>query len=213
MKKKNIVMVAGFLCLLASCNNSGEKKNKTTADSPMHKMDHTVVSTNEMKTLMDNMMMKMHQLPATGNNDIDFAAMMVEHHWGAVAMAKLELNQGNDSDLKQFAKKVIDAQEKEISFMTDFIKRAPQKTSPDAKAFSDGLKASMEVMMKDSVPSYKNIDKDFATQMIPHHQSAVEMAKLYLQYGTNSDLKKLSQNIINSQSKEIEWLETLVKQK
>lgn len=55
-----------------------------------------------------------------------------------------------------------------------------------------------------------NADVDFVNGMIAHHQGAVDMAKVQLQYGKDPELKKLSQEIIDSQEKEIvfmkEWL-------
>lgn len=55
-----------------------------------------------------------------------------------------------------------------------------------------------------------NADVDFVNGMIAHHQGAVDMAKVQLQYGKDPELKKLSQEIIESQEKEIlfmkEWL-------
>ena len=64
----------------------------------------------------------------------------------------------------------------------------------------------MSAMMNDNTPPYNDIDKDFAAQMIPHHQSAIDMAKAYLEYGTEPSLRSLSQNIIRSQAAEINWL-------
>jgi uncharacterized protein (DUF305 family) len=46
--------------------------------------------------------------------------------------------------------------------------------------------------------------------MLPHHQGAVDMAKVELEHGTDPELRKLAQDIIDSQQKEIafmkEWL-------
>ncbi|MEO6613653.1 MAG: DUF305 domain-containing protein [Chitinophagaceae bacterium] len=208
---KKIIMGTGLVCLLAACQNSTEKKHETMTDSSMQEMDHTGGTVNEMKTLMNGMMMKMHGQQATGDNDIDFAAMMLEHHKGAVAMAKLELDKGKDTAMKQFAQAVINAQEKEISFMNDFIAKTQKKISPDATNFQEGLAASMKAMMEDSTRSYNDTDKDFAAQMIPHHQSAVGMAKNYLRYGENKELKKMSRDIVDSQSREIGWLKDWLK--
>lgn len=45
---------------------------------------------------------------------------------------------------------------------------------------------------------------DFLIGMIPHHEAAVDMSESYLEYGgTNEELKKLAQNIIEVQEKEI----------
>ena len=50
----------------------------------------------------------------------------------------------------------------------------------------------------------------FMSQMIPHHQSAIEMARLVPERAAHQELKDLAQNVINSQSSEIDkmngWL-------
>jgi uncharacterized protein (DUF305 family) len=48
-----------------------------------------------------------------------------------------------------------------------------------------------------------NPDIDFAMMMIPHHQGAVEMAKVELQYGTDFRLRRLAQEIIVTQQSEM----------
>jgi uncharacterized protein (DUF305 family) len=53
-------------------------------------------------------------------------------------------------------------------------------------------------------------DKDFVLMMIPHHQGAIDMAKLELQYGKDPELKAMAEKIIADQEKEIaamhDWL-------
>ena len=46
-------------------------------------------------------------------------------------------------------------------------------------------------------------DRDFARMMIPHHQGAVDMAKVELLYGKDERLKRLAQEIIVEQQQEI----------
>ncbi len=48
-----------------------------------------------------------------------------------------------------------------------------------------------------------NIDQDFVAMMVPHHQSAVEMARAYLAEGKDPALRRLAQNVIASQEAEI----------
>jgi uncharacterized protein (DUF305 family) len=43
--------------------------------------------------------------------------------------------------------------------------------------------------------------------MIPHHQAAVDMARVQLQYGQDPQLRELAQKIISEQQKEIGILE------
>lgn len=54
-------------------------------------------------------------------------------------------------------------------------------------------------------------DVDFALMMIPHHQSAIDMAEALLQHGDDPQMKDLAEKIIRDQQAEIEqlraWLE------
>jgi uncharacterized protein (DUF305 family) len=48
-----------------------------------------------------------------------------------------------------------------------------------------------------------NVDQDFATMMIPHHQGAIDMAQAELRYGRNEQLRRIAQEIIVEQQQEI----------
>ena len=154
------------------------------------------------------MMEEMHSDKPTGNNDADFSKMMTEHHDGAVEMSELLLEKGKNEELKNFARKVIEAQNKEVQLMKKFEDR--KEVSPDNKEFVQELNRSMAAMMDKNIQIHNNIDKDYAQQMIPHHQSAVDMAKVYLKYGKEKELLQLCKDIVKTQNTEIaelkEWL-------
>jgi uncharacterized protein (DUF305 family) len=52
-----------------------------------------------------------------------------------------------------------------------------------------------------------NPDRDFAAMMIPHHQGAIDMAKVELIYGQDPVLRRLAQGIIVAQQQEIELMQ------
>ncbi len=59
-----------------------------------------------------------------------------------------------------------------------------------------------------SIPFSGNADVDFVKGMIPHHQGAVEMAKIVLEHGKDPALKKLARDVIKAQDKEIAFMQS-----
>jgi uncharacterized protein (DUF305 family) len=87
------------------------------------------------------------------------------------------------------------------------MKAMKPATSPADQAFA----ASMKTMMNDMhVKPTGNPDEDFVLMMMPHHQGAIDMAKVELQYGTDPELRSLATDIVSAQEKEIaqmkDWL-------
>jgi uncharacterized protein (DUF305 family) len=46
-------------------------------------------------------------------------------------------------------------------------------------------------------------DRDFVAMMLPHHQGAIDMAKIELKYGKDETLKKLASEIVSAQEREM----------
>ncbi|MDQ6767401.1 MAG: DUF305 domain-containing protein [Candidatus Eremiobacteraeota bacterium] len=87
-----------------------------------------------------------------------------------------------------------------------------------SQVHSDADKALIKAMnMQHSMMGMKmtgNPDHDFLLMMIPHHQSAIDMAHVELRYGKDSRVRALATRIMSAQQKEIDemrsWLSSFV---
>jgi uncharacterized protein (DUF305 family) len=91
---------------------------------------------------------------------------------------------------------------------------APRKTDSAGHAHADKPAGEMtkhmssmnDTMMKHLGKKDPDFEKRFIDLMIPHHEGAVLMAKQALKEANRPELKKMSEDIIAAQEKEIEQL-------
>lgn len=88
-----------------------------------------------MHASMDVMMREMEDAPMTGDPDLDFLAMMIPHHEGAVEMARLVLIHGQDPLVRQLAEEIIASQTAEIEAMRRRLKILQSGPEPDPGGF------------------------------------------------------------------------------
>ena len=80
---------------------------------------------------------------------------------------------------------------------------APEGASDATKAYVDTMN---KMSMSMGAEFTGDADVDFINGMIPHHQGAVESAKIVLQYGTDPEVKAFAEKVIAAQEAEIVWM-------
>lgn len=225
--KNQILMAMAIMAsaFISSCNNESSSETASSEDVKVEeapKMENMNMDTaaleSPMMTSMHSMMEKMNGMKMSGKPDSDFAMMMIEHHQGAIDMAAVEIASGKDAQLKAMAEKMAQEQKKEIQKLQEFAKEdshSHEMKKEDADAFSKLMMGSMEEMHNsmDGMTMNGDVDVDFASMMIPHHKSAIDMSKAVLKYGTHQEIKTMAQKMITDQEKEIAELKSWLSQK
>lgn len=104
----------------AVCQSEMKMPAPTHSGEMMNGMmkDHQKAAMAGMMKMDSNMMQGMMKDDA----DVAFVCGMIAHHQGAIDMANVELQHGDNAWAKEMAQKVIDAQTKEIAEMTSWLK-------------------------------------------------------------------------------------------
>jgi uncharacterized protein (DUF305 family) len=83
------------------------------------------------------------------------------------------------------------------------------RMEPSATSFMLVMNESMDGMDKGmkSAPMNGDVDHDFVTMMMPHHQGAIDMAKAELLYGKDPVIRRLAKGISVDQQSEIQAMQ------
>jgi len=161
------------------------------------------------------------------NADVDFVRGMIPHHQGAIDMARVVQKHGKHAEVRKLAAEIIGAQQKEIAWMQDWLSRPAHALiamveshdhgeghpEPESAA-GKGFFAANEKMHRDMDIAFSDdADVDFVRGMIPHHQGAIDMAKVVLEHGTDAEVKTLATAIVAAQETEIAWMRDWLKKR
>ena len=151
-----------------------------------------------------NMMGPASMMGVSDGIDQHFIDQMIPHHEGAIEMAELALEKSARPEILSLAQGIIDAQTREINDMTAWYQEW-FNAAPSAAGHSMMRMEGMEGDL-DELLAAADFDKEFLSQMIVHHEMAVMMAQMLAAGTERPEMEQLAENIITSQTQEIEMM-------
>lgn len=142
--------------------------------------------------------------------DTMFAQGMIPHHAQAVQMSEMMLKKpGIDAKVTALAGRIKAAQGPEIDRMTGWLRDWNESTQMPGGHAMSGMLGDDELKKLDAATGTEAA-KLFLTQMIAHHEGAVEMANAEVRGGKNPDAIKLAKDVAASQTDEIKEMKDLL---
>ena len=156
-----------------------------------------------------SMMSEEEATGAYSDDELMFASMMIPHHEQAVTMSELALENTTNPDVIALATAIRDAQGPEIKQMQSWLDQSDYSGTHAGHMDMGGM-LSDEELAKLAIAKGAAFDRLYLEGMIAHHEGAIEMASM-IKDSTKAEVKTLYENIVTSQSAEIEAMKALLK--
>lgn len=215
-KSKTVVTGMAALAAVAAIGACSNTATKEAAPSSAPSQTQTTASA---------------QAAAHNKADMMFAHMMIPHHQQAIEMSDMVLaKQGMDPRVVELATQIKDAQGPEIAQMQGWLdawnmdmgdmpghggmdgsgSMMPDMGGMGGMGMMDGMLSPAEMQaLKDA--QGVEADKLFLTGMIKHHEGAITMAQNEIKNGEFPEAIELSKAIAESQQKEIDTMNEILK--
>ena len=215
-KASSLTLLLAVALMLVACGNAGGGQQGSgsagdggqgTGKQPggMAGMDHSNMDHGSMGIGSGGMAREM--VMENGRySDERFIDAMVPHHQGAVAMAQVALKNAEHGQIKELSRNIVSTQQEEIEKLKSIKKEEFGTTEVPMEMSSKEMRGMGVMMDPQALADEDPFDRAFIDAMIPHHQSAIEMAKVANQESENPRIKELAQNIVSAQKGEIEQM-------
>src|SRR5215211_7274735 len=215
MKAWPLALLLAVALILVACggvgggqqgSGSGSEQEAAEKTGGMAGMDHGQMGHGSMG-MGSNGMARQMVMENGKYSDERFIDAMVPHHQGAIAMAEVALKNAQHEKIKDLSRNIVSTQRAEIEELKS-IKKEEFGTSNVPMEMSPEQMRGMGMMMDPQrLANREPFDKAFIGAMIPHHQSAIAMAKVAYEKSENARIKELARNIVSAQKREIEQMQ------
>lgn len=165
--------------------------------------------------ILDEMIQEMTSAELTCSISYNFIVQMIPHHRAAIEMSGNLLRYTTHVPLQDIASQIISEQTKSIENMQKILCACgmTENSRQELCLYQRNMDQIMQNMFSrmGNAPATNQINRDFITEMIPHHQGAIEMSQTTLQYDICPQLKPILDAIIVSQKRGVIQMSQLLR--
>ncbi len=179
--------------------------------------DNTKEYLDNFYRILDEMQNQMSSVQPSQSISETFIRQMIPHHEAAIKMSENILNFTTDTNVETLAKTIIADQTRDISKMQYMLEECAQveNSEIDISLYQREFKSILDNMVRkmNSAPATNNLNVDFLSEILPHHEGAINMSKTVLKFDICPELKKLAENIVINQASQVQQMQTLLRGK
>lgn len=191
------------LALISTLSGCGKKQQHLTPEQEMNAIMQATSPFGDAEIRMDDAMTK-----AVGVNVGDsWVRKMIEHHRGAVEIARETLAMRPDAHVAQMARATIDQQNREIAHLQTLVAQG----RPD-RASADLYQPAMDKMHQAVMAAAaSDLSQTFHLKMLEHHKGVVAMADVALANGVTGALRDEIENSRADHLKQAELIHAMLR--
>lgn len=198
MNVRHIVTIIAGMCVGALAGGLFMYVTKDSANKPTNGYSHTQMMMDESGAHMD----MMRQMMVTSERA--FIERMIPHHQEAINTAREVLARGGTTPaIRELMESIITAQTAEIESMRTWYKAWYGTPYTDTGEYEPMMRELAEL----EGPA---LDRAFLEDMIPHHMGAIMMARSIQPHIEHEEIAALTEDIVRTQSAEIEIMQNLL---
>lgn len=176
--------------------------------------DNTKIYIQNFYAIFDEMRRKMEAVVPCDSISVNFIEQMIPHHEAAIQMSENILKFTTNTEIEEIAKTIISMQTSDIEAMREMKAGCDIKNDTrDLFLYEKGYQIAYNRMIQGMSASQtkNNVDIDFLTEMIPHHEGAIAMAENLLKFDICEPLRTLAEGIVTTQKEQAKQMRELLR--
>lgn len=179
--------------------DSAIRQEPSSSTNQSHDTAEAKAYKNQLHSIVERMTRSQNTIRFTGNRESDFSRLMVITHFTGIELCLLHMKYTSDSSLRS----IIHAKQAFLQKMEDYFHAFQMNEKTE---YNPPVRKKAPTLHHLTITDNANKDVVFAKILMEYNQNTIEMAKEYLNGGSNANMKAAARNIIQTFSSETQTI-------